>query len=83
MEKFSELYGGATALETFAGIWWDQKRKRHLKDKPILIESYADRKDVVDPSKLRTLLEFVRRIRESMRQESVMLVINDYRWYFE
>lgn len=80
LELFSDLFGGATSFQTFKGIYRSETGK-DLWDKPILIESYADRELVEDVQRLRKLLEFSRRMKAAMRQESVMLVVNDFRWY--
>jgi hypothetical protein len=39
LDLFAELFGGATAFETYAGIYRDKTRGKDLKDKPILVES--------------------------------------------
>lgn len=45
MDLFADLYRGATAFRTFAGIYkCDDGRILH--DQPILIESYVQRTDL-------------------------------------
>jgi hypothetical protein len=80
LELFSDLYEGATAFKTFKGIYRSDSGK-DLWDNPILIESFAERTHVENPHKLRTLLDFVRRMKAKMRQESILLVVNEYRWF--
>src|SRR5260370_5511499 len=41
LELFAGLFGGATAFETYGGIYRDKVRGKDLKDKPILIESFT------------------------------------------
>src|SRR5437867_4400976 len=61
MELFAELFGGATAFQTFAGIYKCDDG-RFLHDKPILIECYAQRRDLEDSEKLTELLQFIKRM---------------------
>jgi predicted metal-dependent phosphoesterase TrpH len=76
LDLFAELYGGATALNTFAGIYKDAGGKIH-KDKPIMVESYAARADLEDMDKARQLCDFIRRMGRETRQAAVALVINN------
>ena len=80
LDLFSELFGGATAFETFAGIYRSETGD-NLLDKPILIEAYSERTDVESRTNLEQLLQFIRRMKVAMRQETVMLVIDEYRWF--
>ena len=41
LDLFAELFGGATAFDTYAGIYRDKVRGKDLRDKPILVESYT------------------------------------------
>ena len=75
MELCAELYGGATALETFSGIY-KANDGRILHDKPILIESYVSRPDLVDRAKLAELLRFLKRMGKATKQAAVGIVIN-------
>jgi hypothetical protein len=76
LDVFAELYGGATAFETFAGIYKDDTGQVH-RDKPILIESYVAEGDLEDETKLRQLCDFIRRMGAETRQKAVMLVIDN------
>lgn len=78
MELFSELYGGATAFQTWKGIYRSETGE-DLWDTPILIESFVDRELVEDDQRLELLLDFIRRMKRQMRQESILLVINEWR----
>lgn len=75
MDLFAELYGGATAFQTFAGVYRCNDG-RILHDKPILIECYAKRPDVEDRGKLTDLLKFIKRMGRETRQAAVGLVVN-------
>ncbi len=80
LRLFSTLYGGATAFETFAGVY-KSSEDEDLWDEPILIESYAERERVESESNLKELLDFARRMRKGTDQESILLVLNEYRWF--
>ena len=76
MELFADLFRGATAFQTFAGIYkCDDGRILH--DKPILVESYVARPDLENEEKLRELLRFAKRMGRETRQAAVALVINN------
>jgi len=76
MELFADLYGGATAFQTFQGIYKDTEGTVY-RDKPILIESYVKRVKLVDEGILQELLAFARRMGRETRQKAVALIIND------
>jgi hypothetical protein len=76
MELFADLYGGATAFQTFQGIYKDTEGKVY-RDKPILVESYVQRVKLVDEGNLQELLAFSRRMGRETRQKAVALIIND------
>ena len=75
LELFAELYGGATAFKTFAGIY-KADDGRILHDKPILIESYVKRQSLEDQGKLGQLLEFCKRMGRETNQAAVGLIVN-------
>jgi len=76
MELFKDLYRGATAFNTFAGIYLTSKGKT-LHDKPILIESYASREAIEDKRRLNQLVTFMKRLGHETKQAAVAVVIND------
>jgi len=76
MELFKELYRGATAFETFAGIYLTDDGKT-LHDKPILIESYVSREALEDKRRLNQLVSFMKRMGRETKQAAVAVVIND------
>lgn len=76
MELFKDLYRGATAFETFAGIYLTDDGKT-LHDKPILIESYVSREALEDKRRLGQLVSFMKRMGRETKQAAVAVVIND------
>ncbi len=76
MELFKDLYRGATAFETFAGIYLTDKGKT-LHDKPILVESYVSREALEDKRRLNQLVGFMKRMGRETKQAAVAVVIND------
>ncbi|MBI1899973.1 MAG: hypothetical protein HYS13_02510 [Planctomycetia bacterium] len=75
MELFADLYGGATAFKTFAGIYRTDTGKV-LHDQPIMIESYVQREDLENRDKLAALLKFAKRLGRETSQAAVGLVVN-------
>ena len=75
MELFADLFRGATAFKTFAGIYKSEDGKI-LHDRPILIESYVQRVDLEDRVKLNKLLKFAKRMGKETRQAAVALIVN-------
>ena len=57
MQLFAELFRGATAFSTFAGVYRDGDGTI-IYDRPILIQAYVRRADVLDERKLKELLAF-------------------------
>lgn len=78
IELFAELYGGATTFHTWKGIYRSETGD-NLWDTRILIESFVDRELVEDDQRLGFLLDFIKRMKRQMRQESILLVINEWR----
>jgi len=76
MDLFADLYGGATAFQTFQGIYKDAEGMVYH-DKPILVESYVQRVRLLDEGTLQALLAFAKRMGRETRQKAVALIIND------
>src|SRR5262249_9571522 len=76
MDLFADLYRGATAFQTFQGIYKDNDGEVH-RDNPILIESYVERSRLVDAATLQQLVAFAKRMGRETRQKAVALIIND------
>lgn len=76
LDLLGDLFGGATAFKTFAGVYKAEDGKL-LHDRPILIESYVrNRSDLEDRAKLAELLRFIKRMGRETKQQAVGLVIN-------
>ncbi len=76
MDLLGDLFGGATAFTTFAGVYRTDDGTL-LHDKPILIESYVhSRSDLEDRAKLSELLAFIKRMGRETKQKAVGLIIN-------
>ncbi|HJT32010.1 MAG TPA: hypothetical protein VJ783_08135 [Pirellulales bacterium] len=76
LDLFGELYGGATAFQSFQGVY-KADDGRLLRDRPILIECYAERVALEDRARLSELLSFAKRMGRETKQEAVALIIND------
>src|SRR5437660_10181006 len=76
MDRFAEWFGGATAFQTYAGIYRDKVKGKDLKDKPILIESYTDVEKVKDSQVLEELVAFMKRMGREANQAAVAVVID-------
>jgi hypothetical protein len=76
LDLFAELYGGATAFNTFAGIYKDNAGTIH-RDKPIMIESYVLKADLEDQGRLEKLCAFIVRMGREARQKAVAVIINN------
>jgi len=76
-EVLADIYGGATAFKALSGIFKTDEGKI-LRDEPILLESYADREDVLEEENLGSLLRFAIRMGREARQDTVAVVINDF-----
>jgi hypothetical protein len=77
LDLFAELFGGATAFETYAGIYRDKTRGINLRDKPILVESYTEVDRVRDMNLLAELVGFMKRMGKEARQVAVAVVIDN------
>ncbi len=76
MSLFADLYGGATAFETFAGIYKTDAGE-YLHDKPILVQSYGTIEAIEQLENLNELLRFCKRMGKELNQDSIMLVIGE------
>jgi hypothetical protein len=77
LELFSELFGGATAFETYRGIYRDTDQDVDLTDKPILLQSYAKSEVASDEYRLTRLCEFMRRMGRETKQAAVAVAIKN------
>jgi len=76
LQLFGRLYRGATAFETFQGIWISDDGKE-LFDKPVFIESLVNREDAENVGKLEELVAFAQRMCRETKQECVAIICND------
>ena len=77
LDLFAELFGGATAFDTYAGIYRDKVRGKDLRDKPILVESYTEISRIRDVENLNRLVSFMKRMGKETRQAAVAVVIDN------
>jgi hypothetical protein len=77
LDLFAELFNGATAFETYAGIYRDKVRGKDLKDKPILVQSYTGIERARNLDVLNNLISFMRRMGKETKQAAVAVVINN------
>jgi len=77
LNLFADLFGGATAFDTYAGIYRDKVRGKDLKDKPILVESYTEIERVRNLVVLNDLVSFMKRMGKEAKQAAVAVVINN------
>ena len=80
MKLLADLYRGATAFPGLKGIF-KTDTGQYLHDMPILLESYAQNDDIMDPDKLKQLVNFLRRLGKETEQETVMVVIGKAFFY--
>ena len=77
LDLFAELFGGATAFDTYAGVYRDKVRGKDLKDKPVLVESYTKIERIKDLTLLNNLVAFMNRTGRETRQAAVAVVIDN------
>jgi hypothetical protein len=77
LDLFAELFGGATAFDTYAGIYRDKARAKDLKDRPILVESYIETERIRNLDVLNALVSFMKRLGKETKQAAVAVVITN------
>jgi hypothetical protein len=78
LELMGRLFGGATGFHGLAGIWRDDEDNGNLlDDKPIMIQSLANRADVADPAKIEELATFLKHMGKTTKQGAVAVVFNN------
>lgn len=82
MEKFADLFGGATALKTYKGIY-KSKTGAYLWDDTILIQSFTSPSKLEDEAILKQVVAFARKMRSALDQEAVMVVFNNVMHFIE
>jgi hypothetical protein len=76
MQKFADLFGGATALRSYKGIYRADSGK-HIWDDTILIQAFCDPTKLNDIETIRSVVQFARSMCKQLDQEAVMVVFNN------
>lgn len=82
MRLLADLYGGATAFETYKGIFKTDEG-HYLLDKPRSIESLARVDDIHDPVRLNQLVGFAKRMGKALDQDTIMLIFGNVAYYIQ
>lgn len=82
MKLLADIYGGATAYDTHAGIFKTDDG-HYLYDKPRLIESIAKIEDIHDGERLNLLVHFAKRMGKTLDQDTVMLIFGTVGYYIK
>jgi hypothetical protein len=76
LNRFGLLFRGGTGFETFAGVYRDDDGII-IRDKPLMIQAYVDRENIVDPVNMKQLLSFAKRMGRETDQAAVALIVNN------
>lgn len=76
MKKFADLFGGATALRSYKGIYKSDSGE-YLWDDTILIQAFTEPDMLQDEAAVGHVVEFARRMRKELDQEAVFVVFNN------
>lgn len=76
MEKFADLFGGATALRSYRGIYKSDNGK-YLWDDTILIQAFTSPDNLQNAATVKDVVVFARKMRKDLNQETVMVVFNN------
>ena len=82
MQLLADLYGGATAYETYSGIFKTDEG-HYLRDKPLLIESFAMIAAIQNPELLEQLVNVAKRMGKTLDQDTIMLVFGTVSYYIK
>lgn len=78
LEKFSQLFGGATAIEG-TGAWLANDKKL-VKENVTIVYSYAKE---LHPEQLHEVFQYAQMLKDEMRQSSVSLEVNGKLYFIE
>ncbi|MEF3305472.1 DUF3574 domain-containing protein [Paenibacillus sp. GYB003] len=78
LAKFSNLFGGATAIEGTGG--WVDDNKRLIKEKVTIVYSFADKLD--NPS-LNEVVAYAKQLKQDLTQSSVSLEVDGKMYFIE
>lgn len=76
MEKFADLFGGATALRSYKGIYKSDTGK-YLWDDTILIQAFTSPDNLQNEDTVKDVVAFARKMQKELNQEAVMVVFNN------
>jgi hypothetical protein len=76
MEKFRDLFVGATAMPGCKGIYRSDAGKT-IWDDPILVQSFCSSDVLQDERTVRDVVVFARKMRAALKQDAVMVVFNN------
>lgn len=76
MEKFADLFGGATALRSYKGIYKSDSGK-YLWDDTILIQAFTSTDNLQNETTVLEVVRFARKLQKDLNQEAVMVVFNN------
>ncbi|TCP68315.1 DUF3574 domain-containing protein [Baia soyae] len=78
LEKFSKLFGGATAMEGIGA--WVADDKKLVKEKVTIVYSYGEK---LDKKALDEVVGYARQVKQEMKQSSVALEVNGKMYFIE
>lgn len=78
LEKFSGMFGGATAVDG-TGAWLSDEDQL-VKEKVTIVYSFAEN---LDKKKIKQVVDYARALKEEMKQSSVSLEVNGKMYFIE
>ncbi|WP_225985489.1 DUF3574 domain-containing protein [Priestia endophytica] len=78
LEKFSNMFGGATSVDG-TGAWIGDNKKL-VKEKVTVVYSFAEK---LDKDKMNKVVEYAKHLKNDMKQSSVSLEINGKMYFIE
>lgn len=78
LEKFSGMFGGATAVDG-TGAWLSDDEQL-VKEKVTIVYSFAED---LDKKKIKQVVDYARALKEEMKQSSVSLEVNGKMYFIE
>ncbi len=78
LEKFSEMFGGATAIDG-TGAWLSDQDQL-VKEKVTIVYSFAED---LDKKKINQVVEYAKSLKEEMKQSSVSIEVNGKMYFIE
>ncbi|WP_242490877.1 DUF3574 domain-containing protein [Priestia endophytica] len=78
LEKFSNMFGGATSIDG-TGAWIGDNKKL-VKEKVTIVYSFAEK---LDKDKINKVVEYAKYLKNDMKQSSVSLEVNGKMYFIE